>query len=247
MSQPAIQFRNVTKHFFLQQDRTIKDLIPSLIKGFAVGKSHKVLSKVSFEIQAGETIAIVGRNGAGKSTIMKLIAGVTYPNKGKVVVNGKVAPLIEIGAGFHHELTGYENIFLNAAILGLHKKEIQAEIGKIIEFSELGEYIHEPVKRYSSGMYMRLAFSVAIHTNAPILLIDEVLAVGDTSFQEKCLMRLNEIKRQKDRTIVFVSHDEDAVTWFCERAILLHQGDLVADDTPDKVFNAYHKILENEK
>lgn len=238
----AIEFRNVTKKFVLQQDRTFKDLIPSLIKGKSWAQYHTVFSKLSFTVNRGETLAIVGKNGAGKSTVMKLIAGVTYPNHGQVTVQGRVAPLIEIGAGFHHELTGFENIFLNAAILGLHKKEIETEVDRIIEFSELHEYIHEPVKRYSSGMYMRLAFSVAIHTNAPILLIDEVLAVGDLDFQEKCLSKLNEIKQQHDRTIVFVSHDELAVSSFCDRALLLHEGKLIADGTPEQIFKKYHQL-----
>lgn len=240
-TQLAIQFKNVSKKFFLQQDRTFKDLIPSLLKGQSWGKTHEVFSHLSFDIHQGETVAIVGKNGAGKSTIMKLIAGVTYPNSGKIMVNGSVAPLIEIGAGFHHELSGYENIFLNAAILGMHKQEITQQVESIIEFSELHEYIHEPVKRYSSGMYMRLAFAVAIHTNAPILLIDEVLAVGDASFQKKCIDKLTEIKNQSDRTIVFVSHDEQAIKNFCDRALLIEDHRIISDDKPDEVFKEYHR------
>ncbi len=203
-----------------------------------------MFENLSFEITKGETVGIVGKNGAGKSTLLKLIAGVTYPSTGNVDVRGRVAPLIELGAGFHHELTGYENIFLNAAILGMHKKEIEKSLDDIIAFSELGEFIHTPVKRYSSGMYMRLGFSVAIHTHAPILLIDEVLAVGDISFQEKCLQKLLEIKKTTDTTIIFVSHDEKAVERFCDRSILLVAGKIVDDGKPHDVFKSYHNSLQ---
>jgi ABC-type polysaccharide/polyol phosphate transport system ATPase subunit len=243
MAKTVIKFDHVEKSFFIQEERTFKDLIPSLVMGKNVMKLHNVLNDVSFEITQGETVGIVGKNGAGKSTILKLIAGVTYPNIGEVKVVGKVAPLIELGAGFHHELTGYENIFLNAAILGMHKKEIEARVQDIIDFSELAEFIHTPVKRYSSGMYMRLGFSVAIFTYAPILLIDEVLAVGDILFQKKCLDYLKGMKARKDRTIVFVSHDEDAVSDFCERAILVSGGKIIGDDKPKEIFKSYHETL----
>ncbi|HEX7017309.1 MAG TPA: ABC transporter ATP-binding protein [Patescibacteria group bacterium] len=236
-----IEFKSVTKHFHLQQNKTFKDLIPALIRGQGWAQSHTVLKNVSFSIRAGESVAIVGKNGAGKSTILKLIAGVTYPSQGQVIVRDQVAPLIELGAGFHHELSGYENIFLNSAILGLHRKEIEAEVDDIIAFSELAEFIHEPVKRYSTGMTMRLAFSVAAHTTAPILLVDEVLAVGDYDFQQKCLRKLQEFKKE-GRTIIFVSHDEQAITEFCERALLLHQGKLDLDGTPDQVLARYHQL-----
>jgi ABC-type polysaccharide/polyol phosphate transport system ATPase subunit len=240
--QKAISFSSVKKEFFLQTDRTFKDLISSFVRRQKFGQMHVALKNISFEISSGETVGIVGRNGAGKPTLLKLIAGVTDASKGKVVVNGKVAPLIEVGAGFHHELTGYENIFLNGAILGMSRKEIQRKLQEIIAFSELEEYIHVPVKRYSTGMYMRLGFSIAIHTDAPILLIDEVLAVGDAAFQKKCLDRLNQLKGE--RTIVFVSHDEQAVKDFCERVILLSDGKVVADDTPARAFTQYHELLK---
>lgn len=244
MDCPIIQFKKVTKKFWLQEDRTFKEFLPNLLLGKSWAKILTVLSDISFEITAGETIGIVGKNGAGKSTILKIIAGVTSPTKGEVVVAGKVAPLIELGAGFHHELTGYENIFLNAAILGMHKQEVMAQVDNIIQFSGLEDFINIPVKRYSSGMYARLAFSVAIHTNAPILLIDEVLAVGDAAFQEKCLKKLKELKKEKSQTIIFVSHSEKEVKNFCERAILLENGQLIIDDTPSKVFDQYHKSYQ---
>lgn len=240
----AIQFSHAGKEFFLQTDRTFKDLLTSLARGRQWRQKHIALRDVTFDIKAGETVGIIGRNGAGKSTLLKLIAGVTQPTNGSVTVQGKVAPLIEVGAGFHHELSGYENIFLSGAILGMSRKEIAAKVDDIITFSELEEYINVPVKRYSTGMFMRLGFSVAVHTDAPILLIDEVLAVGDISFQEKCLDRLNRMKGK--RTIVFVSHDEDAVKQFCERAILLVDGQVAADGKPADALEKYHLSLKKE-
>lgn len=242
MNEPVISFKNVTKKYFMQDDRTFKEFLPSLLKGKSWAKQFSALSDVSFEINAGETIGIVGKNGSGKSTTLKMIAGVSYPTSGKVETHGKVAPLIELGAGFHHELTGHENIYLNAAIIGLHKKEVELILDDVIEFSELREFIDVPVKKYSSGMYMRLAFSIAVFTNAPILLIDEVLAVGDAAFQDKCLKKLQELKSGHNKTIVFVSHNEKAVKSFCNRAILLDQGKLVMDSTPGKVFEKYHSL-----
>lgn len=238
----SIVFKNVTKQFLLQDDKTFKEALPSLILGKPWAKEFTALSNISFEIKRGETVGIIGKNGAGKSTLLKLIAGVTSPTKGEVTVNGKVAPLIELGAGFHHELTGYENIFLNGAILGLHKKEIDMVVDKIIDFSELNNFINVPVKRYSSGMYMRLGFSIAIHVNAPILLIDEVLSVGDRNFQKKCLNYLKTVQEDHNKTIVFVSHSEGSVKSFCERVILLDHGKAVADGLPAEVFQKYHSL-----
>ena len=239
--QPSIVFSQVKKEFLLQEDRTFKEFLPSLLSGKGWATAKEVLHGISFTISQGETVALVGKNGAGKSTILKLIAGVTYPSSGSVAVQGQVAPLIELGAGFHHELSGYENIFLNAAILGMHKKEIELCLSDIIAFSELEEYLHVPLKKYSTGMQMRLAFSIAIHTPAPILLVDEVLAVGDADFQKKCLNRLTKIKEKGDKIIVFVSHDEKSVVNFCERAILLEDGKVIADNSPTKIFNLYQK------
>lgn len=239
---PIISFKKVTKQFHLQKQRTFKDLLPALVRGESWAKQQVVFSNLSFSIEAGESVAIVGKNGAGKSTLLKLIAGVTYPTKGTVEVGAKVAPMIELGAGFHHELTGYENIFLNSAILGMYRKEIESKVDDIIAFSGLGEYIYEPIKRYSTGMTMRLAFSVAVHTTAPILLVDEVLAVGDRDFQKKCLAKLNEFKKE-GRTIIFVSHDEEAMAAFCDRALLMHQGKLVMDGSPEKVLAEYHSLV----
>ncbi len=245
MNKTVINFQHVTKKYHLQEDRTMKELIPSLIKGKAWSKMYTAIDDANFSITEGETVGFVGKNGAGKSTLLKLIAGVTYPSSGRVSVEQKVAPLIELGAGFHHELSGYENIFLNAAILGMHEKEIKLKVDSIIEFSELQKFIHSPVKHYSSGMYMRLAFSIAVHVDAPILLIDEVLAVGDADFQKKCLQYLNEMKKRHDKTIIFVSHDEDALKGFCERTILLDHGKVIADGKPKEVFTVYHSLPDS--
>lgn len=241
---PRITFEHVTKEYVLRDDRTFKEVLPSLILGKGWAKKVEVLQDLSFTFEQGSTVGIVGRNGAGKSTILKMIAGVTYPKSGKITVQGAVAPLIEVGAGFHQELTGYENIFLNGAILGMSKPEIAERVEDIIRFSGLEEYIHQPVKRYSSGMYMRLGFSVAVHTKAPILLIDEVLAVGDIEFQRKCLKRLTEMKETGQKIIVFVSHDEEAVKSFCERTLLIDEHRIVADGKPSKVLDAYHQRIE---
>lgn len=241
----AIEFKNVNKMFYLQEDKTFKEFLPNLLLGKSWAKKFLALSELNFKIKPGETVGIVGKNGAGKSTILKLIAGVTTPTKGKVVINGKVAPLIELGAGFHHELTGYENILLNAAILGMHKKEVEAVIAQIIEFSELKEFMSVPVKKYSSGMYVRLGFSIAIYTNADIFLIDEVLAVGDAAFQKKCLNKMRELKSKHDKTIIYISHNEQTVKNFCDRAILLHEGVIVADGPPSQIFSKYHSYYLN--
>lgn len=243
---PTIIFQNISKRFFFQEDRTFKEALPGLLLGKPWAKEFLALDNISFEIKKGETVGIIGKNGAGKSTILKLIAGVTSPTKGTIVVNEKVAPLIELGAGFHQELTGYENIYLNAAILGMHKKEIDLVVDQIIDFSELKEFIHQPLKRYSSGMYTRLGFSVAICVNAPILLIDEVLAVGDAGFQRKCLNYLKKIKQQEDKTIIFVSHSEQSVKNFCDRVILLDHGKVAVDGSAESAFDKYHQLTGND-
>lgn len=237
---PVISFENVSKKYFLVEDKTFKEVIPSLLRGQSWAHQKIVFDNLTFSINKGETVGVIGRNGAGKSTIMKLIAGVTYPTTGEVRVTERVAPLIELGAGFHHELSGYENIYLNAAILGLHKQETEDNVEKIIKFSELEEYIQVPLKRYSTGMQMRLAFAIAVHTNAPILLIDEVLAVGDIDFQKKCLKKLNALKSSQDITTIFISHDQEAVERFCERAIVLESGKITYDGKPEAAFRYYN-------
>lgn len=242
-SNSVISFDHVTKEFYLQEERTFKELLPNLMRGKGWAKKKIVFSDLSFSIEKGETVGIVGKNGAGKSTLMKLIAGVTYPTKGSLRVSEPVAPLIELTAGFHHELTGMENIYLNAAILGLHKSQTDKIVNSIIEFSELREYIHVPLKRYSTGMQMRLAFAIVIQTQAPILLIDEVLAVGDASFQEKCLATLESLKNTGKYTIVFVSHDAAAIEQFCDRVLVLNQGELIFDGNPRQGLRVYDSLI----
>lgn len=186
------------------------------------------LENLNLSINSGEVVGLIGPNGSGKSTILKLIANITHPNKGTVSVNGRVAPIIQLGSGFHPDLTGYENIFVNGAILGMRIKEIKQKMPSILEFSEIEEFIHMPIKNYSSGMYLRLAFSIAIHSEADIYLFDEVLAVGDVNFQEKCMARIEVLKNQQ-KTIIFVTHDPYFIKKFAQRVVQLKKGRLVEE------------------
>ena len=198
----------------------------------------RVFEGINLEIKKGETVALIGVNGCGKSTLLKLISRIIYPNSGEITVKGKVASLIELGAGFHPDFTGRENIFFNASIFGLSHKEIKERLDKIIEFSELGEAIDTPIRTYSSGMYMRLAFSVAINVDADILLIDEILAVGDQRFQDKCMNKMLELKKQ-GKTMVFVSHSPEAVKFLCDRTIWLKNGIIEMDGKTKDVLPKY--------
>src|SRR5206468_10815514 len=186
------------------------------------------LKDVSFEVKRGEVLGIIGRNGAGKSTLLKVLSRITEPSEGRATINGRVASLLEVGTGFHPELTGRENIYLNGAILGMSHSEIRRKFDEIVNFSGVEKFIDTPVKRYSSGMQVRLAFSVAAHLEPEILVLDEVLAVGDAAFQQKCLDKMHEI-RQQGRTIFFVSHSMPAVTRLCKRVLLMRQGEIAAD------------------
>lgn len=205
----------------------------------------KVLDGISFDVRQGEVIGLIGRNGCGKSTLLKLISGIYSPNGGKVIVNGRLSCLIELGAGFHPDMTGRENIYINASIFGLTKKEIDARLDKIIAFSELGNFIDVPVRTYSSGMYMRLAFSVAINVDADILLIDEILAVGDKKFQEKCYQRLEELK-QNGVTIIIVTHDDNIIRSFCTRALWIKDGLIAYDGLTKETTDKYENYLEGK-
>ena len=241
LSNMKIVFENVTKKFFKQEDRTLKELIPSLIKGMRAGEFINALKNISLNIEKGDTVGVLGRNGAGKSTLLKVIAGVTQPTQGKVVIEGKIAPLIELGAGFHPQLTGRENIYLNGSIFGLSKKQINEIFDEIVSFSELERFIDTPVKHYSSGMYMRLGFSVAVHTPFDILLTDEILAVGDADFQEKCINKMNSFKKQ-GKIIIFVSHALETVAAFCNKGLLLDKGNQIYYGGVDEAINRYKNL-----
>jgi ABC-type polysaccharide/polyol phosphate transport system ATPase subunit len=236
-NETVITFKNVTKQFSKLSHKTFKEFIPALIRGEKTKDSFIALNDISFEIEKGETVGIIGPNGSGKSTILKLIAGVMSPTQGNVEVKGSVSPLIELGAGFHPELTGQENIYLNGSILGLSQKEIIKSFNDIVEFSELEEFIDQPVKHYSSGMYMRLAFAVAVHTHPEILIVDEILAVGDTAFQAKCFKKMEEFKKSHQVTIVFVSHDLNQIEKFCKKTIQIKQGKLINFDITTKILS----------
>ena len=197
------------------------------------------LKNISFEVQKGERIGIIGHNGAGKSTLLKLLSRVTAPSEGKISYNGRIASMLEVGTGFHPELTGRENVYMNGAILGMTKAEIDKKFDEIVEFAEIGKFIDTPVKRYSSGMYVKLAFSVAAHLDCEILIVDEVLAVGDAKFQEKCLGRMDEIATKGGRTILYVSHNMNTVKQLCNRCILLDKGEVSFVGNTDEAISRY--------
>lgn len=239
-TQNAIEVRNMYKQFKVDYDKahTLKDKL--LFWKTSHVEIHEVLKNISMDIKKGETVALIGTNGSGKSTLLKLMTKIIFPNKGTVETNGKLTSLLELGAGFHQDFTGRENIYFNASIFGLTRKEIDERIQDIIDFSELGEFIDHPVRTYSSGMYMRLAFSVAINVDAEILLIDEILAVGDQHFQQKCYRKLKELK-ESDKTIVIVTHSLDVVKDLCDRAVWIYKGELRLDGDPIYVIDEYLK------
>lgn len=205
----------------------------------------KVLKGLDFQAKPGEMVGLIGRNGSGKSTFLKILSGIYKPNSGRVTMRGRVSALIELGAGFHPEFSGRENIFLNGTILGLSREEIRQSFDKIVEFAELEEFIDAPVRTYSSGMYVRLGFSVAVNVNPEILLIDEVMAVGDVGFKRKCEAKIREFK-QAGKTILLVSHDLDEVERFCDRAVWLNDGTLVEDGDPARVINEYRNFINSQ-
>jgi len=209
--------------------RKQKDPTRPIGQDFIHGEIFTALENVSFSVEKGERVGIIGHNGAGKSTLLKLISRVTAPTEGKIALNGRVASMLEVGTGFHLELTGRENIYMNGAILGMRKKEIDDKIEDIIEFSECRQFIDTPVKRYSSGMYVKLAFAVAAHLNSEIIIMDEVLAVGDMAFQKKCLDMMNAVSRNDGRTILYVSHNMGTIRRLCNRVIVLEKGHIIFD------------------
>lgn len=236
----AIVVKDLFKSFKLpnEQSSGIKQLIVNFIKRKKGYEIQHVLNDVSFEIKKGEFFGIVGRNGSGKSTLLKLLAGIYVPDRGLVQVNGSLTPFIELGVGFNQELTGYENVFLNGALLGFSKKEMEAMYPDIVEFAELERFMDQKLKNYSSGMQVRLAFSIAIRARTDILLLDEVLAVGDAAFQQKCYDYFEELKREK-KTVIFISHDMGAVQRFCTQAIYIDKGEVVHRGTASEIASVY--------
>jgi len=237
----AIKVEDISKQFKLFYDKhyTLKErLVFWKNKKY---ETHEVLKNINLKIKKGESVALIGVNGSGKSTLLKLMTKIIYPTSGTIEVNGKLTSLLELGAGFHPDFTGRENIYFNASIFGLTAREIDDRVRDIISFSELGELIDSPVRTYSSGQYMRLAFSVAINVDAEILLIDEILAVGDQHFQDKCFDKLIELK-ESGKTIVIVSHSLGSIQKFCDRAVWLNDGKIKMDGEINKVIAEYLKV-----
>ncbi len=238
----AISVKNVTKQFkvFFDKGSSLKEKV--LFRKRNRYENRVVLDDISLEITKGEAVGLVGHNGCGKSTLLKLMTRILYPDKGTIEVNGRVSSLLELGAGFHPDMSGRENIYTNASIFGLTKKEIDERLDDIIAFSELEEFIDNPVRTYSSGMYMRLAFSVAINVDADVLLVDEILAVGDANFQAKCFAKMQEIKA-RGTTIVIVSHSLSQIEQICDRSIWIHDGKIQMDGIPRDVHPAYMDLM----
>lgn len=247
MKEAAIKVDKVYKDFKLPHQR--KDTIKSVFTGIFDKKnkrtsyeSQHALNNISFDIKKGEFFGIVGRNGSGKSTLLKILAGIYQPTKGKVMVGGKLVPFIELGVGFNPELSGRQNVFLNGALLGFSKSEIERMYDDIVKFAEIERFMDQKLKNYSSGMQVRLAFSMAIRADADVLLIDEVLAVGDADFQRKCFRYFKKLKKNQ-KTVVFVSHDMNAVREYCDRAAFIEKSKLVAVDTPERIAKMYEQLL----
>ncbi|MFC4556052.1 ABC transporter ATP-binding protein [Georgenia faecalis] len=233
-TEPRIVVRDVAKHFTLRHTRTAKDWVVWNLRGRRARLSDDfvALHDISFDVADGEAVALLGLNGSGKSTLLKLISGVMRADQGTIRVRGKIAGLIEVGAGFHPDLTGRENVFLNGAILGMSEAQITEKFDEIVAFSEIEEFIDTEVKFYSSGMFLRLAFAVAVHTDPDVFLVDEILAVGDEPFQRKCLAKIREL-RAAGKALVIVSHDLDMVAKLCDRGVLLDHGRIVVDGPID--------------
>lgn len=247
MSDIAIKVENISKKYQIGENKnfpTLRDKLMELpnrlFKGPRKNKEFWALKDVSFEVKKGEVVGIIGRNGAGKSTMLKILARITEPTAGKITMYGRVASMLEVGTGFNPELTGRENIYLNGAIIGMKKSEIKAKFDDIVEFSGVAKFLDTPVKHYSSGMYVRLAFAVSAHLDADILLVDEVLAVGDSEFQKKCLGKMSELA-ESGRTIVFVSHNTSAIAELCQSAILIENGKVSAQGKVNNIISRYIK------
>lgn len=251
MTDSIIKVQNLGKKYIISHEQrggytALRDVISNKAKGL-LKKTNGLppkeefwaLKDISFEIKKGEAVGIIGRNGAGKSTLLKLLSRITEPTTGRIEINGRVASLLEVGTGFHPELTGRENIFLNGAILGMSRAEIRKKFDEIVDFSGIEKFLDTPVKRYSSGMYVKLAFSVAAHLEPEIMVVDEVLAVGDAEFQKKCLGKMDEVSKEEGRTVLFVSHQMGMIAQLCNHSMLLNSGKVMMIDETAHVINAY--------
>ena len=242
MNEFAIQVRNVSKVYKLY-NRPSDRLIDTFgLPGKKKFKEHKALKEVSFDVKKGETLGIIGTNGSGKSTILKIITGVLNPTDGDVVIDGRISALLELGAGFNMEYTGIQNVYLNGMMMGFSNEEIDAKLQSILDFADIGEFVNQPVKTYSSGMFVRLAFAVAINIEPEILIVDEALSVGDVFFQTKCYKKFEEFKEQ-GKTILFVSHDLSSIEKYCDRVVLLNKGDKLDEGTPKEMVSLYKRVL----
>jgi len=244
-SDPIVRVADVSKQFNIHKDKSLKERLVNLRRSREHVEQFWALRDISFELESGHTLGLIGRNGSGKSTLLKVIGGILTPNQGYVERRGRLAALLELGAGFHGDLTGRENVFLNASILGLSRRQTNQYFDAIVDFSGIEQFIDTQVKFYSSGMYVRLAFAVAIHVDPEILLVDEVLAVGDEPFQRKCMERIKQFQRD-GRTIVFVTHGLDQIRELCDRVILLEHGAMVLDGTPIDALRAFRDRYNSE-
>ena len=235
-----VSVQDVSMRFRMPTEKVdnVKEFFIKLLKGKLKYRDFWVLRNVSFQVNRGESVGILGRNGAGKSTLLRLISGIIEPTSGRIVVQGSVAPLLKLGAGFDPEATGEENVYLNGAMLGFSKKEMTARYERIVEFAELGDFMDLPLKNYSSGMVARLGFAIAVDVEPDLLIVDEVLAVGDAAFQEKCARKIDDLQRQ-GTTLLLVSHSAEQVRRLCKRALWIKNGEVVMYDTADKVSDAY--------
>ena len=241
MNDYAIRVENISKVYKLYS-RNIDRLKDSLNLGKGKYKEHYALNNLSFDIKKGECVGIIGTNGAGKSTILKIITGVLSPTQGKVEIDGRISALLELGAGFNMEYTGVENIYLNGTMMGFSREEVDSRMQSILEFADIGEYVNQPVKTYSSGMFVRLAFAVAINIDPEILIVDEALSVGDVFFQSKCYKKFEEFK-EAGKTIIFVSHDLSSIQKYCDRAILLDKGSKIGEGKPSEIIDMYKRAM----
>ncbi len=245
MSEYAIDVQNVSKIYRLY-DRSRDRLAEALhLTKKKLSKDHYALDQINFQVKKGETVGIIGTNGSGKSTILKIITGVLNPTAGKVEIDGRISALLELGAGFNMEYTGIQNVYLNGTMIGFSEEEIKAKLDDILEFADIGDFVYQPVKTYSSGMFVRLAFAVAININPEILIVDEALSVGDVFFQAKCYHKFEEFKKE-GKTIVIVSHDLSSISKYCDRVILLNKGHKLAEGEPKKIVDLYKKLLVNQ-